>query len=709
MNLTQLSKIRLWKSIWFKANILFISTTFFLNLTLQAQTKVSGTVTDETNNPMVGVTIVEVGTTNGTLTGDDGSYSLNVSSQGSLTFSFIGYEKQTIEVGGRTTIDVSMKEGFVMDDVVITALGIEKEERALGYAVQSVAGEELATSSEFNILNSINGKVAGVQITQPNGIAGGTTRITIRGNNSLNNGKNQPLIIVDGVPIENEITGPGSASMTGQETGRDWGSGINNINAWDIEEINVLKGPNAAALYGARGANGVILITTKKGKKREGIGIDFNSSLIVTEAWKFREVQNRFGEGSANPASQEFQQDDEGNNLLPPVGFWGSGVSWGPEMTGQPVKWWNGEILPFDPQPDNVTSFFQQGGTQSYNVAFTGASDAGSVRASLTRAQTQPITPNTNREQNTINLNTTINVTSKLKANASVSYMDIQTLNSPQLGNSEASFGKNISWNWGRSYRPDLERNNYKNPDGTRTDPGVGFPRNNDLGRGRGRAGSFFWNVFENNENRHRDRLLGSMGLNLEILPWLHLEGRVGIDNYNDENQFTARPRDTEGLVGGRVSRVLARNRIEDHIIMLRANKDITNDLTISANIGGETWSRKFYSIQGDNGGLNFVDPWLFSFRNADIGTRGGNDIFNRFRAGEGKSEKVINSIFGAVDIGYKDFLYLTLTGRNDWSSTLPTNANSYFYPSASLGFIFTELMNESSLLSFGKLRDSCL
>ena len=675
--------------------------------TIWAQNTVSGTIKNESGEPVIGAAVVQVGTTNGAITDENGSFSITAPADAQLKVTMFGFESATIDVNGRSSIEITMNKGFELDNVVITAMGIEKEERALGYSVQTVDGGEIATSSEFNVLNALSGKVAGVQIGNANGVEGGTTRITIRGNNSLVNGKNQPLIIVDGVQIENSIAGAGSTSFTGNEAGRDWGSGINNINAWDIEEINVLKGPNAAALYGARGANGVIIITTKKGTQRKGIGVDFNTSQTVIEAFRFREVQNVFGEGSGTPSSQEFEQDDDGNNLLPRVGFWGSGVSWGPKMEGQPVKWWNGEILPFEPQPDNVKSFFQTGRAQSYNVAFSGASEIGSVRASLTNTQTTPITPNTEREQNTINLNTSINVTERLTANASVSYMDISSLNSPVLGNSESSIGKNVSWNWGRSYRPELEANSFENPDGTRTDPGVGFPRNDALGRGRGRAGSFFWNLYKNNEWRNRDRMIGGLSLNLEILPWLHLEGRAGLDNYNDDNENRNTPRDPEGLVGGRYARTLAHNRIQDHTAILKANKALNEDIRISVNLGAQHWSRSFYSISGRNANRNFVDPFLYSFRNIEYPENiSSNWVQNQALAREAFYDKIINSVFGAIDLEYKDYLYLTLTGRNDWSSTLPIDANSYFYPSASLGFVFTEVMNmNSNVLSFGKLR----
>lgn len=675
---------------------------------LAQQKTVTGKVTDESGTPLPGVTVLEAGTTNGILTDDNGEFSLEVSEKGSLEISFFGFSTQKISVAGQSNFNVSMTEGVVLDDVVITALGIAKDERAIGYSVESINGDALAQASEPNILNALQGKIAGVQIGSGNTVAGGTTRITIRGNNSLKQGKNQPLIIVDGVAMENSIQGPGASSLLGNTSGRDWGSGINNINSWDIEEMTVLKGPTAAALYGSRGANGVIIITTKKGKKGKGIGIEFNTSQIITEAWKFREVQNEFGEGSASPSSQEFEQNDQGQNLLPRVGFWGSGVSYGPKMDGTPVLWWNGETLPFEPQPDNVKNFFQNGRNSTYNIAFSGASDVGSVRASLTRNEMTAITPNTNREQNTINLNTSLNVTERLTASAAISYMDNRAKNSPVLGSSEASIGKNASYNWGRSYRPNLERDNIYNPDGTLAPAGVGYPANNALGRGRGRTGSFFWNVFENNEWRNRDRLLGSLSLDLEVLPWLHLVGQLGLDNYNDDNEAKNKPRDTDGLIGGRYSHSLSRNRIQDHKIYLSGQKDLTSDINLSFNLGAHHWSRSFYSISGKNGNRNFVDPWLYSFKNVDYpGSIGTNYANNQLLPGESKYEKEINGIYGSVDLAYKNMLYLTVTGRNDWSSTLPSNANSYFYPSAALGFVFTELggLTDNSLLSFGKLR----
>ncbi len=687
---------------------------FLLNLLivcycgLNAQS-VAGSVSNDQGEPLIGASILEVGTTNGTVTDFDGNYSLDlITSSPRLTISYTGHQTIEEDVDGRTNIDFVLEVGTTLDEVVVTALGIEREERALGYAVQKLDGGEIVKSATGNVLNSLSGKVAGVQISEPTGIDGGTIRVTIRGNNSLVQGKNQPLIIVDGVPIENSISGVGATALLSTDNGKDWGSGINNINTWDIEDVTVLKGPNAAALYGSRGANGVVLITTKKGQKSKGLGIDFNMSQMVVNPYRYRDVQNVFGEGGSSDVEPTFDQDDQGRNLLPQISFWGSGASWGPEMDGTPVLWWNGETLPFEPQPDNVKSFFSNGLQSSYNVAFSGGGDVGNLRVSLTHKNSDPITPNNKRDQNTININTNINVTDRLSATASISYVDAYSLNSPHLGNSESSIGKNLTYNWGRSYRPDLERYIYKQSDGTRTPAGIGYPKNDALGRGRGRTGSFFWNLFERNETRDRDRMIGSLGLSFDVNDWLALEGRVGIDNYNDDNEFRGTPVDIDRVLGGRYSHVLAQNRIQNHTAFLRLKEqEVTSNISMSANIGGEYYSRSYYQIGGRNGNRNFVFPNLYSFKNVDFPDNiGSGYASNQLLSSEDRFDKEIQSVFGSLDFNYGNYLFLQVTGRNDWSSTLPQGNNSYFYPSVSLGFDITEAFDiTDNTLSFAKLR----
>ena len=691
--------------------------------------RITGTVTDQqTGEALVGANVLIKGTARGTITDVNGKYTIEAPSQSTLVFSFLGYHAQEIAVGNQSVIDVALEPDVSqLSEVVVTALGIERDERTLGFSAEKVEGKTISETNENNVLNALKGRVAGLQIMDNNGVDGGTTRITIRGNNSLVNGKNQPLIIVDGVQIENSITGPGATSMTSNSTGKDWGSGINNINPWDIESITVLKGPNAAALYGSRGSNGVIVITTKKGKKSEGLGLDFSVNYMATQPYGFRDVQNVRGGGTIGYYENNVVQgtpfettDIDGTtyNLLPTTSFWGSGASWGPEMDGTPVLWWDGEVRPWEPQPDNLETFFHTGFNSTYNLAFSGASDLGSVRVSLTRNDVDAITPNTDRYQNTLNLNSSLNVSKRVRADISVSYINSYMKNSPQLGNSESSIGKNLTWNWYRSYRPDLEAEKYELPDGTRAPAGKGRPGIDAIAgypawnyRGLGRTGAFYWNIWNNNTTRDRDRVIGSIALNYDITDWLSIKGSLGLDFYNDDTEYKAKPYDSEGLLGGRYSHTMGKNQIQNHNVMLRFNKSVGKDFVITAFVGGETWHRKYYQIQGDNGGRNFVDPYLYTFRNIDYPTDDNNKLSvwwvrNRFLPTENRYEKQVNSVFGSVSLSWRDFLNLDVTGRNDWSSTLPPETRSYFYPAVQTSFIFSEAFGiNSKILSFGKIR----
>ncbi|MEQ6118221.1 SusC/RagA family TonB-linked outer membrane protein [Reichenbachiella sp. MALMAid0571] len=677
--------------------------------------KISGKVTSDKGESLPGVSVVIKGTTTGTITDLDGNYSFNAPDDCILVYSFVGFKPQDVPVNGRSTIDLVMEtDATELDEVVVTALGVEKNVKAIGYSIETLDGEEISKSSTFNVLGALNGKVAGVQIGDGNGVQGGTTRITIRGNNSLLNGRNQPLIIVDGVAIDNDIAGTDNAtSLTGNESGKDWGSGINQINPQDIESINILKGANAAALYGVRGGNGVILITTKRGKKGEGIGIDVSMTNMAIETFMFRDVQNRFGQGATTAGEPTFPQDDEGNNLLPAVSYWGSGASWGPEMLGQDVLWWDGVVRPFSPQPDNVKDFFQKGSNKIYNIAFSGASDLGNMRVSITNNKTTPVTPNTEREQTTFSLNSSLNVSSKLRADVVLSYSQSEQLNSPTLGSSEASIGKNLTYNWPRSYRIDLERDSYKLPDGTRAPAGIGYPANNASSGNLGRTGSFFWDLNENNQTRLRNRLIGSIVLNYDVNDWINVNAKVGLDNYNDDRMSKNTPWDALGLQRGFYQRYLGQSRIENHQVMASATRNITPDIIAKLSVGGEYYSQNFQSIQGQSGNANrgFADPYLFTFSNINYALSADgrpplNFVNNNIVPKEGVNRKEIQSLFSFLDLSYKDFLFLQGTFRNDWSSTLSTSQSPFNYFSVSGNFNFTDAIETiPDAISFGKLR----
>ncbi len=672
----------------------------------KAQRTINGTVTSATDNePLIGVNIALKGGTTGTVTDLDGKYSIEVpNDEAVIVFSYIGYLNQEISVNSQTTIDVLLEPNAKqLDEIVVTAFGIKRQKRELGYSTEKIDGKELTLSNAQNAANALSGKAAGVNIINPNGVDGGTTRIEIRGNNNLT-GNNQPLIIVDGVPMENE---PG---WTDIGRGQDWGSAINNINAFDIESMDILKGPTAAALYGSRGANGVVLITTKRGSVQKGIGINYTFSHKIIQPYRFREVQNKYGGGGPNTFTEPvFPVDNEGNVLIPDgnhisdgpnnrptwedFGFYSTGVSWGPEMKGQMVEWWDGEIRPYSPQPDNLKLYFSNGSTTTHNLSFSGGNDFGTIRASLTRSDHEAVVPNSHFNQTTVNLGSRLKISSKVKADVSASYINYHRLNSPSLGDdNNASFGKGILYSWPRSYKG-LEKDINILPDGTRNDYDGRYPYTFS-------PPHLWWNAFNNNTTLDRNKLIGALALTYDITSWLNVLGRIGIDL--TANQFERRnnPINSLGIQGGYYSNNLNRNIVVNNEFLFTAHEENIFDSKIDTkfSFGGNQWKRRDYAITGQSG--TWIDPWLFTFNNYTP-PLSSNQIPDEFWY-----EKDINSLFAFLNLSYDDFLFLELTGRNDWSSSLPLDNNSYFYPSASLSFILTEAVDlRLEWLNFLKLK----
>lgn len=694
------------------ATLLFLLVNLLFFSALSAQTPVSGTVKTADGEPLIGVSVSEKNAANGTTTDADGRFQLRVGQPtATLIFRYVGFAEQEIALAGRSVLDVILAEDSrKIDEVVVTAFGIQRQKRELGYSTEKVKGEEVLRSNAPNLVNALAGRMAGVNITQPNGVEGGTTRIVIRGNNNIT-GNNQPLIIVDGVPLEND---PGFAESPTQKEitgGRDWGSAINNINPADIESFDVLKGANAAALYGARGKNGVILITLKKGAARRGLGVEYNFNARSIQPYRFRDVQNTFGAGG--PISENapvFEKDADGTPIYPTdinsvngpggqstsqsFGYYGGSQSWGPRMDGTMIRWWDGQMRPFDPQPDNLKLFYKNGHTTSHNLAFTGGGAGGTIRASLTRTDHEAVTPNSNYAQNTVNLGGNLQVSRRLRADLSVNYMDYFRKNSPALSNDAAnSFESGMVYSFPRSYKG--ENFDYQNPDGTRTShehwPYLYVNPH------------MIWNVHNHNTTLRRDKWLGSLGLNLEATDWLSLTGRMGVDNTNDELETRRKPIDITGITiddgTGYPSNYigyehrLGKQKVVNTEAFLNFHKnDLARDLNASLRLGGATWQRRDYGIYG-TGSNRWRDPLLYAFSNYK------NDPDNPAAGlptlGEIFYEKRINSLLGFLDLGWRNMVFLQITGRNDWSSTLPLDNNSYFYPSANVSFVATEAFRE--------------
>jgi len=711
-------------------NHLLLFIFIFSTITLFSQEKTirGKVVSREDNMGIPGVSVLIKGTFTGAATDGQGQFTLNgVKASDTLRISFIGYETREIVVGSQQYINIILEvSARQLEEVVVTALGVKRQQREIGYSTEKVEGDLVVRSNAPNVISGLTGRSAGVQISNNDGVEGGSTRIVIRGNNNID-GNNQPLIVVDGVPMENT---PG---LTNIGRGVDWGSPISDINALDIEEFSVLKGGAASALYGSRGANGVILITTKRGKKQKGIGITYNYSGKITTPYRYRSVQNTFGHGgpiSFTPPT--FPTTPDGDTLLYPgiygnenlvinqegetsstsaeFGYYGSAVSWGPKMEGQMVEWWDGEMRPYSPQPDNLKLPFHNGYTKTHNISFNGGGEKGTVRVSITRQDQTAIIDNSNSDRTTVNLGSNLKVSDKVQTDLTLSYVKFNRLNSPTLGEDWSSFSKGFLYSWPRSYQP-FEMDNHTLPDGTRN-PQDGYPYlyiNPYL----------WWNFYNNNTTLTRDKYVGALTLTYEVTPWLNILGRAGMDFTIDQYETRNKPIDLIGLNGGYYGNNLSRDIGDNYDLIVTAQKDkiLNTDFNVKFTAGGSQWNKNYYAISGHSGTwyypnmytfFNYTDNTYYTDPNNNtIVTQFGNSAGSML-PGESISKRRTLSVFSYLDLAYKNYIFLELTGRNDWSSTLPRANNSYFYPSVSLSFIASEALkfeNTIPWFNFLKIR----
>lgn len=692
--------------------------------------KVSGKVADETGMPIPGVAVMIKGTTHGTTTDMDGKFSLDLpEGKNTLVVSFVGMKTQEISCDGKSDLSIVMSTDVteIQELVVTAALGIKRQSKSIGYTTQAIRGAELVQANSPNLVSSLTGKLAGVNITSPNQLDGGSTRIVIRGVKNIT-GNNQPLFIVDGMPIENNIR-VNMANSTSESTSsvKDFGSGINFLNPEDIEDMNVLKGPAAAALYGARGANGVILITTKKGSRKTGIGVDYSYNVKITDPYRFREQQNEYGYGGLAMAmytadnDKLYETDDQGRMLYPrqkwngdryeaiygqmPSGMWsfddkaftwhGYSTSWGRKMDGKEILWWDGVMRPHSPQPDNQEFYFRNGVQNSHNISFSNAGDYGSVRVSIGRIDNNAVIQNSNYSHTSFSLGSNLNISKVLNAEVTATYNDFYRLNGMDMTANNDYFTKFV-YNYPVDYRPELDKQQYKKADGTKSSN-----NNNPYGVN---AFDVFWKIYEQNTTQQRNQILGSVKLVYTPTNWLTLMGRTGLDYNNQDIETKNKPTDLAGLQGF-YSHSLSKESVTNFDFLATATKNnlFVEKLNASLSAGATRWDREFYEIRGESGS-RFKNPWIYSFSNYDLSQQ-GNTIKESQVAGEDRLQKRINSVYGFLDLNYADYLFLQVTGRNDWSSTLPKSNNSYFYPSTSLSFVFSEFMKQHEWLTFGKVR----
>lgn len=667
---------------------------------------VSGVVTStEDGFGLPGVTIRVKNTSEGTVTGLDGDYIINANANDSLEFSFIGFKTIVLPINGRVKIDVALSpDTQLLDDVVVTALGIKRQKRELGYATEDIDGDLLAKSGSDNVISALSGRAAGVQIINSDGVAGSSSRIVIRGNNSIF-GDNQPLIVVDGVPMSNE------GGITSWSGGQDWGTALNNINQEDIEDLSILKGPTAAALYGSRGGNGVVLITTKKGKKQQGLGINYSATFKMTTPYGYRDVQNKYGAGGPVSFMTPTLTTDENGNFIydghysddngpegeptnTTFGYYGGSVSWGPVMDGTEMLWWDGQMRNYSPQPDNLSMLYKNSYSMTNSVSFQNAGDFGSVRVSITDERSDAIIDNCDLRQTTFNVGSFLNISKRIKAEVSLTYLDYHRLNSPVLGESYYNFNKGLLYSWPRSWQG-IESQSYEQPDGTMT-VFDNYPFQYIYS-------NTFWNFYNNNTTLDRNKLYGSARIIYDVTDWLMLSGKAALDFSYDQYETRNKPTMSDGITDGYYKQNIGSYYTLDADFLATFYKDnIFHSLfNVKFSFGGERYYKNDYGIWAGTGRWAYAN--LYTFYNYVNGTNETSML-----PGESFYEKQVNSLYGFLNISYNKFLFLDITGRNDWSSTLPLDNNSYFYPSATLSFVATEAFKMNwGIISFLKLRAS--
>jgi TonB-linked SusC/RagA family outer membrane protein len=646
--------------------LLIFAVCFGLIGSTYAQQKVTGTVTGDDGLGIPGATVIERGTNNGSITNIDGNYSLTVSSGDvTLVFSFVGMTSIEEPVNNRSTINVLMlADAIGIDEVVVTALGITRERKSLGFAMQNIDGDVLVEAREANVANALSGKVSGLQVIRSSNGPAGSSKIVLRGYSSLT-GDNQPLIVVDGIPIDN-FTGASNNDYWNPST--DMGNGLGDINPEDIESMSVLKGASAAALYGSRAGNGVILITTKSGKKRAGLGITVSSSVGFESIFTNPNMQSEFGQGSNGIYDNR------------------SSASWGPKIAGQSVQNWDGKSVPMEAY-DNVDNYFGTGVNINNNVSFQQQYENTSIYSSFTQMNDQSLIPGADLSR--INLLTravsNFGENKNWTLDTKVQYINSTATNRPLLG-------VNYSNTFYTMYLlpRSLDIRDFQNSV-------------NDMGQMIWYGGSNqmnpYWMADNNLNTDSRDRFILHGSVKYKFTDWLNAEVRAGSDMYttNTENKLYA---GSPLSATGRYSMGKQTHFENNFSTLITASKDnLFGKFGGSAALGGNLMEQESSGLSGSAGELEV--PNLFALNNGKSNPS----------IGESFNHKKINSIYGTMQINYDGYLFLDGTFRNDWSSTLHSSNRSYFYPSINLAWVVTDMISKNnevpSWISFGKLRAS--
>lgn len=629
---------------------------------LNGQKVLTGIVKEAaTGQPVIGASIRLAGDpATGAATDLDGKFSLETGNETKVLVSYVGFRDDTVDIRDKTYIEVLLEqEAFQLEGVVVTALGITRKEKTIGYSVQEVSGSILSNNSDPNFLNKLSGQVAGLNVTPSGTGPGGSSRILIRGSSSLT-GNDEPIFVIDGV-IVNNSSGNGAT----QDGGLDYGNAISNINPDDIASITVLKGPAAAALYGAQGQNGAIIITTKKGRTESGTSIGFSSSTVLEQPFLYPDFQDLYGRGSQGTYTPF--------NTL----------SFGPKYDGALLDDWLGRESPYLPVTGQMQSFFQNGLSTTNNLEISTGNELSQTRLSASHYYYSSIMPNSDITRTSLTLRNTTKLSKAVSMDAKLNYSGQNAFNRPNLGGSPDNPVRSFYIMPRSVVLEDL--NPYIDA--------AGLPR---LWDGR-TAGSFnqnpYWAINLNTNEDIRSRLLASLVFNLDLLPWLKGLVRGGVDYINDIRESRIFPNTaykTSPVANFQYN--LANRYIGNYDFLLTANKTWGN-LSTSLSVGGSRLDNKYEGLQSS--GDDQVNPDLWVVNN-----------FKEIQSVQGISHKRINSLYQFADIGWKNQVYLSFTTRNDWSSALSPANWSFFYYSSNLSWVLSDTWkNLPFRLDFAKLR----
>ncbi len=653
-----------------------------------AQRTVTGSVTDEKGEPLIGVSIFARGTSVGTVSDVDGGYSLNVpAGVNTLVFSYTGFSTEEVEIGDQSVINMTLKEGITLSEAVVTALGVQREEKALGYAVQEVGGDQLTISNDVNFVSSLSGKVAGVQVISSSGASlGGSAKVRVRGVSSLVGG--DPLYVVDGTPIANDNFSSGTG-------GTDYGNLAADIPTNDIEKISVLKGPAATALYGERAANGVVMITTKKGTfGRKGLGVTVSSSLSADRVYILPEYQDEYGGGYDQEWAETVDPlDGQTYRIL----NYSADESWGPRMDGTTYRpYWSwypgtpdyGTVVPLNPNPDNVRNFFDTGITNNNNVSIDGGNESTGFRFGFTNLNQTGVMPNSELDRNSLNLSVRHKLAKRLTMGVNANLIFTEGSGRPEFGYSTRGGNPVNSFNQWFQRQLDMDRlAEYKNADGTFRSWNI---------RSATDTRPLYWDspyfaVFENVRTDSRARYFGDINLAYEVMDGLRISGALRRDNFTQRIE----ERVASGGLEEPWYREFVANGTEDNYELIGNYQKYFGKVSFDAMAGGNIRKNTYHQNNAQTvGGL--TAPNLFN-TSASVDRPA---ISSEIR------EKTVRSLFASANVGFNGIAFIGATVRNDWSSALPSSNNNYLYPSVSGSLIFSELLN-TSWLSFGKLYGS--